>query len=135
MNGHFVQNGSSFKVPARAGTKEKEIEVLLPPGLAASHVVEKKDLPEGIPTTWKGSRPITWINNFGLKEKGKADFVRGEVPESYEIILDKEPNKTLVYYYDGSVRAFPPNDLGEPPGRPGKVSARLQLGDPPCGSG
>ena len=135
MNGRFVQDGTSFKIPPKAGTNEREIEIILPPGLAASHKVEKKDLPEGLPTTWKVSRPITWFNNFGLKEKGKPDFVSGEVPEGYEIILDQEPGKTLVYYYDGSVRAFPQKDLGDTPGRPGKVSARLQLGDPPCGSG
>lgn len=132
MNGRFVKNGISFKVKATKA-KERDIEVILPPGLAATHEVVKKSLPKGIPTTWQG-RTITWFNNFGLKEKGKSGFVRGQVPESYEIILDKESGKTLVYY-DGEVKAFPQGDLGDTPGRSGKVSARLKLGDPPCGSG
>lgn len=134
MNGRFIKNGKSFPIKAKAKTKEREIEVILPPGLAATHEVVKKSLPQGIPTTWQG-RTITWFNNFGLKEKGKPGFVRGQVPESYEIILDKESGKTLVYYDGSSVKAFPPGDLGDTPGRSGKVSARLKLGDPPCGSG
>ena len=136
MNGRFVQNGTSFTVAAKANSKEKEIEVILPPGLADGdkYKVEKKDLPEGLPPTWRGNREITWFNNFGLKEKGKSGFVSGEVPESYEIIMDKETGKIPVYY-DGEVKAFPQEDHGDTPGRSGKVSARLKLGDPPCGSG
>lgn len=133
MNGRFVNNGTSFKVKA-AKAKERDIEVILPPGLAATHEVVKKSLPQGIPTTWQG-RTITWFNNFGLKERGKSGFVSGQVSESYEIILDKESGKTLVYYDGSSVKAFPPGDLGDTPGRSGKVSTRLKLGDPPCGSG
>ena len=133
MNGRFIKNGKSFPIKAKAN-KEKEIEVILSQKLAVTHMVEKKDLPEDIPTTWQG-RTITWFNNFGLKERGNSGFVSGQVSESYEIILDKESGKTLVYYDGSSVKAFPPGDLGDTPGRPGKVSVRLKLGDPPCGSG
>lgn len=137
MRGHFIQEGHSFPIRAKAGSKERDIDVILPPGLVASHRVEKKSLPANIPTTWRDASgkdlAVTWIGNFGLKQAGKTTFVRGEVGESYEIHIDKEEGKTLVYFDGSHVQAFDPSDLGEPADKPGKVAVRLKLGDPPIG--
>ncbi len=137
MRGHFIQDGQSFTIKAKAGSKERDIDVILPRGLAANHRVEKKELPANLPTSWQDAsgemRTVSWVINFGLKLAGQTAFVRGEVAEAYEIRLDQAEGKTLVYYNGKSVRAFDPSDLGEPADQPGKVAARLKLGDPPIG--
>jgi hypothetical protein len=139
MNGHFIRSGGkSFKVSKGSKATERELDVILPPGLAAKYVVEKKAIPANMPTSWVTpggqTRPITWIGNFGLKQIGKASFVKGSVSEHYEIILDKPADKTLVYF-DGGVNPFPAVDTQDRDDLPGKCSARLKLGDPPIGMG
>jgi hypothetical protein len=131
-----VKGGKSFGIAARAGARQQRLDVFLTPGLDQKYRVEQKEIPAGLPTTWTTpsgeTRSVTWVNNFGLKEKGKTRFVAGEVSEHYEIQIDREEGKTLVYY-SGGVKYFDAKDLGSPPDAPGKISARLKLGDPPVG--
>jgi hypothetical protein len=139
MDGRFIRKGQAFRIEAKANSRERELQVILSQGMAANYRVEKKKLPSGLPATWKDphgeTRSIEWINNFGIKQAGKQVFERGELSESYEIVLDKAEGKTLVYYdhRDKQVKPFSPSDLGEPESQPGKLSARLKLGDPPVG--
>lgn len=141
MDGHFIHNGLSFRIRAKAKSKEGEIQVILTQAMGVGYRAEKKDLPADLPTTWQDSygktRSVDWINNFGIKKIGKPDFEQDEVPESYEIILDQAEGKTLLYYdaRDRQVKPFSQGDLGQPEGQPGKISARLKLGDPPIGTG
>jgi len=137
VNGHFIRSGGkSFKISKVKGSAEKDLDIILPPGLAAKYVVEKKAVPANIPTSWVTAdgetRTVAWIGNFGLKQIGKASFLQGSVSEHYEIILDKVAGKSLVYY-DGAVKPFSEGDVVEPADLPGKFSARLKLGDPPVG--
>jgi hypothetical protein len=137
MNGHFVDNGAPFSIGAAAGSSQKPLQIVLPVGLAAKYTAAKKPMP-GLPAKWKNAQgveyTITWINNFGLRPTGSEGFVQGSVAEDYEILLDKEPGKTL-FYYSGGVRRFEAADLSEPSDMPGKIAARLRLGDPPIGWG
>jgi hypothetical protein len=139
MSGHFIPSGQSFTIRGKAGTQEKDIDVILTAGLAAGHRVEKKDIPAKIPKSWRHpsgkTRTITWIGNFGLKPAGSTEFVRGEVAEHFEIHLDHQEGQTLVYFDGSGVKPFDQNDLGFPADRPGKIAARLKLGDPPVGWG
>jgi hypothetical protein len=141
MDGHFIRGGQAFRIAAKEYSKEKEIQVILSQEMAANYRVEKKDLPGNLPMTWQDSdgraRSVEWINNFGIKKIGKPDFEQDEIPESYEIILDEFEGKRLVYYdsRDRQVKPFSQEDLGKPKDLPGKISARLKLGDPPIGTG
>jgi len=139
MSGHFLPNGKSFPVQATPGSAEQAIEVVLPPGLAKKYVVEKKDIPEGLPTSWRDDASqvtytIHWLNNFGLKPVGKANFVPGKVEEKYELLVEVGEGETL-FYYDEGVKLFPPGDFERPANMPGKIAARLDLGDPVIGWG
>ncbi|UCH61271.1 MAG: hypothetical protein JSV61_07250 [Anaerolineales bacterium] len=139
MSGHFLSNGKSFPIQAKPGSAEQAIEVILSPGLAKKYVVEKKDIPKGIPTSWRDDASqktykIKWLNNFGLKPIGKPDFVPGKVSEKYELLVEAGEGETL-FYYDEGVKRFPPGDLERPGNMPGKLAARLDLGDPVIGRG
>lgn len=137
MSGHFNPAGKSFPVQARPGSTEQSIEIVLPPGLAKLYAVEKKDLPANLPTSWRDpssqqTHTIHWLNNFGLKATGRPDFEAGRVPEKYEILVEVAEGEQLVYF-DGEVKPFPADETARPGNMPGKVAARLDLGDPPIG--
>lgn len=139
MSGHFIPNGKSFPIQAKPDSDEKAIEVILPPGLSKKYVVEKKELPAGLPPHWRDDTnqktyTISWLNNFGLKSKGKTDFERGKVGEKYEILVDVGEGETL-FYYDGTVKPFLQGDYERPANMPNKIAVRLDLGDPPIGKG
>lgn len=139
MSGHFLPHGKSFPVRAKPGSKEKAIEVILPPGLSKKFVVEKKDLPSGLPTHWRDDTnqktySINWLNNFGLKSQGKTYFERGKLDEKYEILVEVAEGE-ILFYYDGEVKPFPQDDFERPANMSNKIAARLDLGDPPIGKG
>ncbi len=139
MDGRFIRGGQSFPIGARSGSKEREVVVVLSKGMAANNRVVKKDLPDDLPTSWRDQegkqRDIEWLNNFGIKRKGKPDFEMDDISEDYEIIVDEAEGTTLVYYdhRDRRVKPFSSEDYGRTPGQQGKISARLRLGDPPIG--
>ncbi len=85
-----------------------------------------------IPTHLKGKKhkdqPVTWINNFGLKEKRKRKYAE-TVPE-YTIMLDHIEGVEYVYF-DGS--EIKPLFASRHENDPSKVRATLTIGDPPVG--
>ncbi len=122
MNGNFIQNGNPFYIQAQPGSGRANLIVLLPQGL--NYQVASKDFPPNMPSD------VTWIYNFGLQQGGNS--ARGRVPQQYELILDDVPG--VWYYFDGSARqTFSQTRRG--PALPGKISALLDLGDPPIGTG
>jgi hypothetical protein len=127
MDGHFVKNGNSFPIPAKAGAKL--LTVLLPPGL--DYQVESKPFPDILV---KDPLGVDWIYNFGLK-KGNVP-AQGKVSMKYELILDNPPAGKKWYYFDGTKKQpFAATDIMQSDKIPGKISARLDLGDPPVGMG
>jgi hypothetical protein len=107
------------------------------------YTVEKKDLPSGLPATWRdpdgsGTYSLVWLNNYCLKEKSGGGKSVKSVSEDYElqfeIIQQAGWKQTRPFYYDGEkVVPFPAGDYAEIEGN--KYSARLRLSDPPVAIG
>jgi hypothetical protein len=132
QTGRFV---SGEKIAFAASGKKKEVQVFLPPGLAAKFGVESKSIPDTLVKTWNGYQ-ITWINNIGLKAKTKGSSVAQD--EYYEVQFTKPQSpgtsQTAVVYWDGkTIQPIDPDDYEEIPGE--MVAVRLQLIDPPIGWG
>jgi len=135
--GHFVTKGHSFKIATRPNSAERPIEVVLTANLAGKYEVVKKDPPGKLPDKWTDSNGNTfnleWVNSFGLKQKGKPDFVAGQVEEDYEILIGKGTG-ILVYYLNGVV-PFEDDDLSVLDDNTNRIAARMRHGDPPVGWG
>jgi hypothetical protein len=121
-----------FDIPAE-GT-QKPVKVKLKGKGKGKFDVWKKDIPADIPTSWTDPddgrvKSITWLNNFGLKLKGKDAF-EDDVDE-YDLEFDEEPGKDIVYYSKKQViKVRDVKGVGT-----GKLTISLAVGDPPVGSG
>ncbi|HVN15708.1 MAG TPA: hypothetical protein VMT73_08195 [Anaerolineales bacterium] len=124
-------NPRRFQIPAD-NAAEREVIVILPDDRApAAHQIVKKDIPpSALSQRWNG-KPVTWLNNFGIRQGGQF------VNFAYSVVVDP-PGKgqTLVYFDGTTVQAFNDADLDRAPSdHPGKWKAILRLGDPPIGWG
>lgn len=109
---------------------EEEITLVLPDTVKPEdYEVVKKPRPTGIPDKWN-NRPVVWINCFGVKKNKVWANIE------YQIIVTPRKNKILVYFNGKAVVPFADSDLTlNPSGYPGKLSAKLRMGDPPVGWG
>ena len=122
---------SEVRIPAHAGaSRAEEVRLRLSREAAREYGVWQKEMPEGLPDSYQG-RPITWLNNFGLKRRGSDDYA-ASVP-AYTIVLAKDPERTALLVYEPQ---------GNPPLREvatrevdGRVQATLDRGDPSVGWG
>lgn len=109
---------------------ERELTVNLGKHDHNKYVVVKKDLPAGLPTEWDGMQ-IAWFNNFGIRAL-KKDGAPGEFADiHYTVILEKDPEETLVYFDGRTIRELKCKRIG----KTNLVWAALDLGDPPVGNG
>ena len=106
---------------------QRHVAVVLNDAHSAYHVFHKQ-IPAHLNGKEHRGKPIQWINNFGLKKKGKDHFADG-VPE-YEIHLDHIENGEYVYFDGTEIR---PLETTRHSTDPTKVRAVLSLGDPPVG--
>jgi hypothetical protein len=68
---------------------------------AKFHVIEK-DLPDGLPSEWKGTK-INWFACFGVRHR-KEDGGDGEYADvEYFAHMDEAPGKTSLAYYDDAL--------------------------------
>lgn len=116
-------------IPAHVDAgRAEEVRVRLSQEAAEEYGVWQKEMPEGLPDRYEG-RPITWLNNFGLKRQGREEYA-ASVP-AYTIILAKGPEDAVLVVYEPQ---------GDPPLRElkteevnGQVQATLDRGDPAVG--
>lgn len=105
---------------------QAEVIVLLSPELVAEHEVYSKPIPASLKGMEYNGKKIRWMNNFGLKKKNSPGF-EGKTSR-YEVQLKHVKDAEYVYF-DGSVVNLLP--VSAP--KAGKVTAQLDLGDPPVG--
>lgn len=116
-------------IPEHAGAARRQtVRVRLSREAAEEYGVWQKEMPEALPDTFEG-RPITWLNNFGLKRRG-SDRYAASVPP-YTVLLEKGPKGAVLVVYE---------EEGKPPLRrleteevDGRVQATLDRGDPAVG--
>lgn len=116
-------------IPAHPrASRAEEVRVRLSREAAREYGVWQKEMPEEMPDSYQG-RPITWLNNFGLKPRG-SDAYAASVP-AYTIVLAKGPEDAVLVVYEPQ---------GDPPLRElatrevdGQVQATLDRGDPSVG--
>ena len=143
-----AENARRFRIDADPG--ETAIEILLPDPLPASRLptqyrIVKKDIPEEVRRMTYRGKPVIWINNPGIRLRGKfgikaggnkedpfIDEVEGE-QFTYEVIVPgpaPEGHPTLVYFDGRDVR--PANATAD---ADGFYHFTLDIGDPPDGWG
>ena len=121
-----------YHIPIDADTlgsfpAQRHVAVVLTEAHAAYDVFHKP-IPAHLNGKQHRGKKVHWINNFGLKEKGKDLFADG-VPE-YEIHLDHIENAEYVYFDGKEIR---PLTTTRHKTDASKVRAALSLGDPPVG--
>lgn len=80
----------------------------------------------------KDYKKYKWIGNFGFRKKSSGKKVKGDMPKSYEIQVEDQKNKKLVYWNGKKIVKF----KGTSEKKVGKKkfrSAKLKMGDPPIG--
>lgn len=90
--------------------------------------VYQKEIPIHLKGRKHKDAPITWVNNFGLKQKNKRKYADA-VPE-YTIMLDHIEGVEYVYFDGSEVR---PLNAKKHEKDQSKVTAVLTIGDPPIG--
>jgi hypothetical protein len=125
----MVGKPAHFKVEKEL-KHEREIVINLGKHDRKKYAVVKKDLPEGLPTEWNGTK-ITWFNNFGIRALKKDGTLGAFANIRYTIILEKDPKETLFYFDGKKVQEL----KCRPIGKTNRVWAALDLGDPPAGGG
>lgn len=127
---------SDYKIPVHSG-KSTSKEIVIKLKGKGKYDVYQKDFPTDLPGG------VTWINNFGLKERpknpNKPDETRDTqdsdpytvTVDAYIIELDAVAGSRPVYYDGSSVRYFDtPQSV---PGSNNRIQVTLSLGDPPTG--
>lgn len=106
---------------------QRPVAVVVSDAHARYHVY-KKDIPTHLSGAKYRSKPVKWLNNFGLKHIDRDEYA-GDVPE-YTVLLDPVEGGEYVYYDGKAIRPLParPHEA-----HPGKMHAVLTLGDPPVG--
>src|SRR5512140_2241811 len=94
----------------------------------SGYEVYQKDIPNEVVGKTHQGKSIRWLNNFGLKQKGRGEYA-AEVPE-YLLLLEQIEGAQFVYF-DGT-QVLP---LATTPhsGSSNQLRAALRLGDPPIG--
>ena len=90
--------------------------------------VYQKEIPRHLKGRKHKEQPITWLNNFGLKEKSKKNYAAA-VPE-YTVLLDHIEGVEYVYFDGNEIR---PLNASRHEEDHSKVKVKLEIGDPPIG--
>lgn len=107
---------------------QARVTLVLHRDYANTYDVFQKDIPAELRGKQYNGKPIRWLNNFGLKQKGAAGF-ENKVPD-YTVILDALPGAEYVFHDGSSIQVLKTSPVE---GDPTKVQATLKLGDPSVG--
>ncbi len=91
--------------------------------------VYRKDIPDELQGRMYRQREVTWLNNFGMKERGRAEFA--DIVPAYAVHIQRVPSASAYVYYDGS--DIQPLDFHVDPDDDSRIVAELTLGDPSVG--
>lgn len=105
---------------------QEEIALILTEKTAMTLDVYQKDLTGELKGLEFEGKVVHWLNNFGMKKKGSKEFE--PIVDPYIIEMNAIDGAVYVYY-DGKKVLELPNTKSEM----GKVTATLNLGDPPAG--
>lgn len=105
---------------------QEEIAIILTEKTATTLDVYQKDLVDELKGLEFEGKVVHWLNNFGMKRKGAKEFE--QIVDPYNLEMNAI-NGAIYVYYDGKKVLELPTSKSET----GKVSATLNLGDPPAG--
>ncbi len=94
----------------------------------AGYEVFQKEIPAHLVGKTHKEKTVKWLNNFGLKHKGRVEYA-ADVPE-YSLVLEHIEGAEYVYFDGNEIRPLVTNRPAE---NPGQVRATLRLGDPAVG--
>jgi hypothetical protein len=118
-----VNRGLSKRFPHQAA-----VRVRLRGDVEADYDVVQKEIPESLQNATYNGKPVRWINNFGVRRKGRDQFEQRV--SAYELSLEKVEGAEYVYFDGQNIRGLgvAPDDEDA-----ARVKATLDLGDPPVG--
>ncbi len=125
---------NTFDIPtsqAQTGRfpQQASVALKLSQNAAGRYEVYRKDIPNELQGRMYRQREITWLNNFGLKERGKPEFAN--IVPAYEVHIQSVPSASTYVYYDGSnIQTL---DFHVDPDDDSRIVAELTLGDPAIG--
>ena len=100
-----------------------------------TYEAREKNIPPGLPDRYNG-QPVTWFNNFVVKEAAKEETAEEKQVPAYKVFLQALPDaptgpRGVCVYHGGQIHDMTLQDAG--PDRKGQVMFTLNSGDPPTG--
>jgi hypothetical protein len=118
------------------GVADSEEDILLDFGESVNYRVVKLNI-DDLPQTDENSKPIKWINNWGIRH-GSGSGPGGWLDKvDYTVFLPPRANAQFAYYTEkgGVKKDKTPRARGTRPERPNMVQVDFDTGDPAAGWG